>query len=35
MRNNEKNIEMKLMEWKGENDGMNDDGRIVKNQEIG
>ena len=35
MRNNEKNIENGMMKWKDKNDGMEDDGRIVKNIKIG
>ena len=35
MRNNDKNIENKMMEWRDENDGMEDEKRMVNNQEIG
>ena len=35
MINNEKKIENRIMEWRDENDGMEDDGRIVKNIKIG
>ena len=35
MRNIEKNVENRMIEWRDENDKMEDDGRIVKNQEIG
>ena len=34
MINNEKNIENGIMKWRDENDGMKNDGRIVKNGEI-
>ena len=34
MRNNYKNIKNIMMEWRDENDGMEDDGRMVKNEEI-
>ena len=35
MINNEKTIENKMMEWRDENDVMEDDKRMVKNGEIG
>ena len=34
MSNNEKNIENRMMKWRDKNDGMEDDGRMVKNEEI-
>ena len=34
MRNNKKNIENRMMDWRDENDGIEDNGRIVKNWEI-
>ena len=34
MINNDKNIENEMMEYKDENDRMEDDGRMVKNREI-
>ena len=34
MRNNDKNIENGMIEWRDEDDKMEDDGRIVKIQEI-
>ena len=34
MRNNEKNINNGMIQWRHENDEMEDDGRIVKNEEI-
>ena len=34
MRKNDKNIENGMIEWRDEDDKMEDDGRIVKNQEI-
>ena len=35
MRNNEKNIKNEMIEWRVENDGMEDDRRMVKNEKIG
>ena len=35
MRNNYKNIENLMIEWRDENDEIKYDGRIVKNGEIG
>ena len=35
MRNNEKNIDNGMMEWRDENNEMKDDGRMVKSGEIG
>ena len=35
MRNYEKNIEKKMMEWRDENDEMEDHGRIIENLEMG
>ena len=35
MRINEKNIENRMIEWRDENDGMEDDRRMVKYGEIG
>ena len=35
MRNNEKNIENRMMEWRDDNDEVEDDGRMMKNGEIG
>ena len=35
MINNNQKIENGMMEWRNENDRMEDDGRMVKNQEIG
>ena len=35
MINNDQNIENGMMEWRNENDRMEDDGRMAKNQEIG
>ena len=35
MINNDQNIENGMMEWRNENDRMEDDGRMVKNREIG
>ena len=35
MRNNEKNIENEMLEWKEENNGMEDNKKMVKNGEIG
>ena len=32
MRNNEKNIENEMMEWRDQNDRIEDDGRMVKKQ---
>ena len=34
MINNDKNIENGMMEWRNENDRMEDDGKMVNNQEI-
>ena len=35
MINNDQNIENGIMEWRNKNDRMEDDGRMVKNREIG
>ena len=35
MINNDQKIENGMMEWRNENDRMEDDGRMVKNREIG
>ena len=35
MINNLKKIENSMMEWRDENDGMEDDGKMMKNREIG
>ena len=34
MINNDENIENRMMEYRNENDRMEDDGRMVKNQDI-
>ena len=34
MRNNEKNIENRMMEWRDDNDEVEDDGRMMTNGEI-
>ena len=34
MLNNEKNIDNRMMKWRNENDGMEDDRRVMKNKEI-
>ena len=34
MRNNEKNIENGMIEWRYKNDGLKDDGRMVRNRGI-
>ena len=34
MRNNKKNTKNRMMDWRDEIDGIEDDGRMVKNWEI-